>query len=259
MTGTVDHDETPVTEADVQAAVEDGINMTTTEVRGEENPEPNWNLEKLRTYVTTIGRRMAVDVWRLGRALMFARRQIEDRSAWKPWVAANCPGISYRTAMRYVKLATLYSTFEDIEKDGIRRAYIKAEIIKRAEGARAKPTKQGVAKSAARTIKPPVKTEPRATRKDEDARIIFPRLTHDDDDERPATINLPTKQESQTTQGHPSVACVVEAPPTAKSLALKAIAVAEGIENDPTLPTLLKPQLTVLRDILRELEKLTAA
>lgn len=248
-----DQEKPPVTEANVQTAIEDGIDAVT-EVLGEDCPQPTWDLGKLKTYVNTIGRKMAIDVWRLGRALMFARRQINDRTAWKPWVAANCPDVSYRTAMRYVELARTYSTFEEIEKDGVRSAYLKAGIIKGAECGRLKGAKQGVVKAAARTTKPTVKTKPPAKGKDEDARIVFARFMHDDD-EQPVTINpIPL----QIVQDVPGVAYVIETPPTANELVLKAVAVAVGIENSPDLPMTLKPQLTALRDILRELEQLVA-
>lgn len=105
--------------------------MNEVELQNADEPQAIWNLDQLEGWLKAHRKKLAVDLWLYGRALMFAENQVKARrEGWRRWLADNCPEISYKTAGRYIALAKAFSTIDQLGNTGIRQAYLKAGIIK---------------------------------------------------------------------------------------------------------------------------------
>ena len=80
-----------------------------------ETPNDTWSLQQLQQYCRAVQGRMALDAWRLGWALVYAKaKQLPGN--WGAWLNAYCPSFSKATASRYMKLAR---SFAEDELNGV--------------------------------------------------------------------------------------------------------------------------------------------
>lgn len=84
-------------------------------------PQKEWSVDQLGAYVRGMERRQAVDAWRIGLALCFAKALL-FHGAWKQWQEAYCPHMSASTIRRYTALAKFFKE-EEIQELGLSQAY----------------------------------------------------------------------------------------------------------------------------------------
>ena len=94
-----------------------------------EEPNLNWTLEQLETYITTAIKRTAIDAWRLGKALKCARRKVNEakKQTWTQWKRAH--NYSDTMVSRYIRLYESYESTDALGDLGVIEACEKAGIL----------------------------------------------------------------------------------------------------------------------------------
>jgi len=97
-------------------------------------PRKNWSVQTLAHYcqqqhaeIVKQKQRVALHVYRLGQALIWAKEKIKH-GEWEKWLKNN--GISSATASRAVALVERAGGAEEVERIGIVEAYIKYGILR---------------------------------------------------------------------------------------------------------------------------------
>src|SRR5689334_8296777 len=94
-----------------------------------EVPKRTWSLERLKSWLQATSKRWALDAYYMGLALSYARPQLKEDGLWMEFCRDACPGYSYETLMRWVRLAE--SVKDPVMLDGIRltEAYERVGIV----------------------------------------------------------------------------------------------------------------------------------
>jgi hypothetical protein len=90
-------------------------------------PDKSWSLDQLGEYCRTAKRKMAVIVWRVGRALLLAKSQYGKYGDWGPWLKRYCSDWSRASISRYMSLAKK-TTEDQLVGIGVTDAYKLAGI-----------------------------------------------------------------------------------------------------------------------------------
>lgn len=114
-------------------------------------PDSSWTLDQLGEYCRTAQRKMAVYVWRVGRALLLAKRRFGKHGDWGPWLKKYCTDWSRASISRYMSLAK-NTTEDQLQGIGVTDAYKLAGIRTEKSGEAAKQGTSG-GKSAPRKTK----------------------------------------------------------------------------------------------------------
>lgn len=96
-------------------------------------PQETWTKVQLENYCKDQCKRSALEAWKLGRALHFAREIYVMRRHWKTWLKANCPGLAYPTLMRYKALYEKTKDEEGIKEMNISESYERTKITHRSK------------------------------------------------------------------------------------------------------------------------------
>jgi hypothetical protein len=85
------------------------------------NPLRKWTPEVLGAYVAKLGKKDALDIWRMGRAMNYAHAQVKH-GKWKKWQEEWVPFYSEKTIERYRKVGELlYDDVKDLSVDEVYR------------------------------------------------------------------------------------------------------------------------------------------
>lgn len=86
-------------------------------------------LDAIPGYIQAVGRRYAVDIWLIGKALLRAKKIVqtertrgERKGGWHAWCATELP-VSYETARKWMIVAEKYPTLKDLGKIPLEDAY----------------------------------------------------------------------------------------------------------------------------------------
>jgi len=78
-------------------------------------------LEAIPGYVSAIGRRMAVDVWLVGKALTRAKKLVQEahkagwrEDGWRDWCQTHL-GVSHETARKWIKVAEHFDSKDKLQ------------------------------------------------------------------------------------------------------------------------------------------------
>ena len=98
-------------------------------LRKNEFPEPSWSLDRLQNWCRASLRRLATDAWWVGTALIYAEKKIKEEGRWMQFCKDSCPGLSYETIRRYIRLAQAVNDPQVLEDLELNKAYQLAFIV----------------------------------------------------------------------------------------------------------------------------------
>jgi hypothetical protein len=99
-------------------------------LRKNEIPETDWGMDKLGEFASKLGRRTALDAWRLGRACEIVFNKCDgDRQKWGEWLKHYIPFAGHSTVDRYITLSKRFPDPTKLEDMALTEAYYQSGIL----------------------------------------------------------------------------------------------------------------------------------
>ena len=95
--------------------------------RTPEIPDESWSFDRLAEFCGLVCRRQAEDAWLIGKAFAVVKARLEH-GKWLSWVKEHCPGLSRKTANRYMLLAER-CTLDEVRGQGLTECYRRAGMV----------------------------------------------------------------------------------------------------------------------------------
>jgi hypothetical protein len=108
-------------------------------LRKNDLPQKTWSLDQLKTWLQAACKRWALDAYWMGLALLYSRDQLKEEGIWMEFCREACPGFSYETIQRYIRLAKAVKDPEKLEGIRLNQAYELTGIVQAKKKPEAKP------------------------------------------------------------------------------------------------------------------------
>lgn len=96
-----------------------------------EVPERKWSLSDLKAWLQSACKRWALDAYYMGLALIYARDHLKEEGKWMEFCREACPGYSYETISRYIRLAEAVKDPDALQGIRLNQAYELTGVVSR--------------------------------------------------------------------------------------------------------------------------------
>jgi hypothetical protein len=92
-------------------------------------PQSTWSIDQLKTWLLATCSKWALDAYWMGTALIYAERELKDQGKWMEFCREACPGLSYETLRRYIRLAKAVKAPDKLYGIRLNQAYELTGIV----------------------------------------------------------------------------------------------------------------------------------